>query len=87
MQQTITTALVVWPQPGRARRSALRMTVQNVLRAVASCAGASAGAAAMVFLWPPGASSGQWRTHFGIAVGDVAANTLVTHLTDAWVEQ
>ena len=41
----------------------------------------------MVFLWPPGASSGQWRTHFGIAVGDVAANTLVTHLTDAWVEQ
>ena len=87
VQQAITTASVVWPQPGgRARKSALRETAQNVLRAVVVCAGASAGAAAVVFLRPPNSkSTAQWPTQIGIIVGDFGATWLVSHFTDDWV--
>ncbi len=89
VQQAITTASVVWPQPGgRARKSALRETAQNMLRAVAVCAGASAGAAAVVFLRPPDSkSTGQWPTQIGIIAGDFSATWLVSYFTDAWVAE
>ena len=89
VQQAITTASVVWPQPGgRTRKSALRETAQNVLRAVVVCAGASAGAAAVVFLRPPDSkSTGQWPTQIGIIAGDFSATWLVSYFTDAWVSE
>jgi hypothetical protein len=89
VQQAITTASAVWPQPGgRTRKSALRETAQNILRAVVVCAGASAGAAAVVFLRPPDSkSAGQWPTQLGIIAGDFSATWLVSHFTDAWVAE
>jgi hypothetical protein len=89
VQQAITTASAVWPQPGgRGRKSALRQTAQNMFRAVAVCAGASAGAAAIVFLRPPDSkSTAQWPTQIGIIAGDLSASWLVSFFTDTWVAE
>ena len=85
---TISSALARPKPGGRRRRSLLRETAQNMLRAVASCAGASAGAAAVVFLrLPDSKSTAQWPVHVGMTAGDLVASLLVSYLTDAWVAQ
>jgi len=91
VQQVIIIDSAVRLQPGRARKSrksALRETVQNLVRAVASCAGASAGAAAIAFLLPPDSKSkAQWPLQAGVLVGDFSASWLVSYFTDAWVAE
>jgi hypothetical protein len=64
----------------------LRQSTQNLVRAAACAAGASAGAAVVALLLPAGHPKlAQWATIGGLLAGDLAGSTFVAQVTAAWV--
>ena len=71
----------------RSWRLLLRLTAQNVAKALASAGGAAAGCAAFALVLPADAPrKAYWCSYAAIVCGEIVGQLAASHATDAWVK-